>query len=154
MLAFPADSVDADQLLFDLSRFNFGRFVVRNFDVERVSQPGMEQFRIHGFNGFDEAHTYAQQVYADSTLRPVVRRARVVIISEDNLQLLGATYSFDDYAKFYEEKFAPLEIKPELYLDANGQEIRQIYEDELPGDYREEEVEDAPVEDGGEWYSE
>lgn len=154
MLAFPTDSVDADQLLFDLSRFNFGRFVVRNFDVERVSQPGMEQFRIHGFNGFDEAHTYAQQVYADSTLRPVVRRARVVIISEDNLQLLGATYSFDDYAKFYEEKFAPLEIKPELYLDANGQEIRQIYEDELPGDYREEEVEDAPVEDGGEWYSE
>ena len=141
-------------MLFDLSRFNFGRFVVRNFDVERVSQPGMEQFRIHGFNDFDEAHTYAQQVYADSTLRPVVRRARVVIISEDNLQLLGATYSFDDYAKFYEEKFAPLEIKPELYLDANGQEIRQIYEDELPGDYREEEVEEAPVEDGGERYSE
>ena len=84
----------------------------------------------------------------------MVRRARVVIISEDNLQLLGTTYSFDDYAKFYEEKFAPLEIKPELYLDANGQEIRQIYEDELPGDYREEEEEEEPVDDGGEWYSE
>ena len=37
---------------------------------------------------------------------------------------------------------------------ANGQEIRQIYEDELPGDYREEEEEEEPVDDGGEWYSE
>lgn len=153
MLALAADSVDAPQVLYDFSRFNFGHFVVRNFEVLRVSEPGMEQFQVSGFHNFDEAHAYAQQVYADSLLRPVVRRGRVVIISEENLQLLGTAFSFDDYAKYYEEKFAPLEIKPELYLDSEGEEIRQIYEDELPGDYPDIEEEAAPEDDdGGGWY--
>ena len=77
-----------------------------------------------------------------------------MLISDRNLQLLGTSYSFDDYARFYEEKFAPLHIKPELYLDAEGQEIRQIYEDELPEDYQPEPDEEEPVDDGGEWYEE
>ena len=146
--------VDADQLLYDLSRFNFAQFVVRNFDISRVSEPGIEQFRITGFNSFDEAHTYAQQLFADKALSAQLRRARTVLISDRNLQLLGTSYSFDDYARFYEEKFAPLHIKPELYLDAEGQEIRQIYEDELPEDYQPEPDEEEPVDDGGEWYEE
>ncbi len=154
VLAFPADSVDAGQVLYDLSRFNFTRFVVRNFDVSRVSEPGIEQFRIAGFNNFDEAHAYAQQVYADKTMTPLLRRARALIISVANLQLLGTSYSYDDYARFYEEKFAPLHIKPELYLDAEGQEIRQIYEDELPADRQPKTNDDTPADDGGEWYSE
>ena len=154
LLAFPTDSVDADQLLYDLSRFNFAQFVVRNFDISRVSEPGIEQFRITGFNSFDEAHTYAQQLFADKALSAQLRRARTVLISDRNLQLLGTSYSFDDYARFYEEKFAPLHIKPELYLDAEGQEIRQIYEDELPEDYQPEPDEEEPVDDGGEWYEE
>ena len=154
LLALPADSVDAPQVLYDFSRFNFGRFVVRNFEVARVTEPGMEQFHVTGFHNFDEAHAYAQQVYADSLLRPIVRRGRVVIISEENLQLLGTVFSFDDYAKYYEEKYAPLEMKPELYLDSEDEEIRQIYEDELPGDYPDfEDDEEQPEADDDEgWY--
>ena len=97
---------------------------------------------------------HAQQLFADKALSAQLRRARTVLISDRNLQLLGTSYSFDDYARFYEEKFAPLHIKPELYLDAEGQEIRQIYEDELPEDYQPEPDEEEPVDDGGEWYEE
>ena len=51
-----------------------------------------------------------------------------MIILEENLNLLGTKYSFDDYQRFYEEYFSPLEIPEELKLD-NGIIIRG--EDEL-----------------------
>lgn len=50
-------------------------------------------------------------------MKMVLDGIRVVIISEENLRLLGSAFSFDDYKAFYEEHFAPLEIPEDLRLD-------------------------------------
>ena len=73
--------------------------------------------RVGGFLNFDEAHAYVQKLYADPHMSVVLKNIRSVIISEENLQLLGTTFSFDDYKKFYDETFAPLEVPEDLKID-------------------------------------
>ena len=37
VLAFPRDSVNANLVLYDVARFNFSSFVVKDFDLEQMS---------------------------------------------------------------------------------------------------------------------
>lgn len=158
LVAYPTDSVNDDSLLYELARFNFTGFMVRNFDISIQRDPGITQFRVRGFNSFDEAHTYAQKIFTDETLASMLRRTRVVLISEHNADLLGSLYSFDDYKAFYDKTFAPLKINPDLPLDMEDEPVEQHYEDE----YSPEELDrlqdgnntEDTDEDDGEWYNE
>ena len=53
----------------------------------------------------------------------ILEDIRSLLILEENLNMLGSKYSFDDYRKFYEEKFPPISIPEELRID-NGTIIR------------------------------
>jgi hypothetical protein len=117
LLAYPTNSLDENQLLFEMAKYNFSNFMVRNFDINIIESNGISQMQVHGFMSYDEAHAYAQKLYGDSHMNLVLTNIRSVIISEKNLQLLGKVFSFDDYKKFYDEKFAPLQISEELLLD-------------------------------------
>ncbi len=141
LLAYPENSLDENQLLFEMARYNFTNFVVRNFDIEIVPEGGIVQFRIKGFNNFDEAHLYTQKLYADPHMSTLLKGIRSVIISEQNLKLLGTTFSYDDYKAFYDEHFAPLEIPKDLILDDTGVEIRTT-DDEGPEYYEEDDDEE------------
>lgn len=117
MLAYPENSLDENQLLFEMARYNFTNFMVRNFDIEIVKEKGISELILKGFLSFDEVHAYTQKLYGDPHMKTVLDGIRVVIISEDNLRLLGTAFSFDDYKAFYDEHFAPLEIPEDLRLD-------------------------------------
>lgn len=159
LIAYPTDSLNDDQLLYDIAHFNFTGFMVRNFDMNIERGPEITSFRISGFNNFDEAHTYAQKLYSAPKLSDKLKHTRIVLISNKNLELLGIGYSYSEYQAFYEKTFAPLKINPKLPLDASAAPIEQHYEDE----YTDEELENmqnkeedgsSDDEDEGEWYSE
>lgn len=155
VLAYLKDSLNGDRLLYDLARYNFTGFRIRNFDIQRVEDHGISQFRISGFYSFAEVHTYAQALMNDSSIAAAVRKAHVLLISEENLKLIGNGYSYDDYQKFYEQHFAPIEIRPDLRLDQQ-EKPEQHYEEEMPtdnpADKKPKEPKKGEVDDGGEWY--
>ena len=66
--------------------------------------------RISGFLNYDEAWQYARQLYKNEAVTRLLRKARMILISEPNLELLGTHYSYNDYDEFYEEHFVPLKI--------------------------------------------
>ena len=156
-MAYPTGSLPDGQVLYDLAHFNFTGFKVRNFDIVQVRDPQITQLRVAGFNSFAEAHLYAQQLFADARFAADMKKARLVIISASNAELLGTTYSFDDYQKFYDQHFAPLKLAPQLPLDLQEGPVEQHYEDE----YTPEELEQMngkktdtdDSDDDGEWYS-
>ncbi len=117
MLAYPENSLDENQLLYEMARYNFTSFMVRNFDLEIVTSQGLSQLLIRGFLNFDEAHAYMQRLFSDPHMARVLEGIRVVVISEQNLPLLGTAVSYDDYKAFYDEHFAPLQIPEDLRLD-------------------------------------
>ncbi len=130
IIAYPADSVDENQLLYDVARYNFTNFAVRNFEMEQTVQEGLGEMIVKGFNNFDEAHSYAQLLYNEKPMRVHLAHAKLIVISKANMEKLGVDFSIADYMKFYDKTFAPLKIKPELQLDKQI-DIYQS-EDDLP----------------------
>lgn len=162
IIAYPTDSLNDGQLLYNLAHFNFTGFKVRNFDITQLRDAALTQFRVAGFATFDEAHYYVQQLYTVPELVDDLRKTRIFLVSAANLDLIGTTYSFNEYQEFYDKAFAPLELNPQLPLDFQTP-VEPVYEDEY---YTPEELQNLQDEDGtttggeeeeddddGEWYS-
>ena len=110
LLVYRPDSVDGNKLLFELARFNFTNFIVRNFDITTDEQGGLQRMIVGGFLSYDEALQYARQLYGNAGIARMAAKARAIIISDANLDLLGTQYSYNDYDKFYEQHFVPLKV--------------------------------------------
>ncbi len=102
VLAFPRDSVNANLLLYDVARFNFSSFVVKDFDLEPMSFGNVGLLIIKGFGNTRQVDHYRQVMTdKDFTFPPGVRPIR---ISKPNFELLlREGRSFDDYFRFEEE---------------------------------------------------
>ena len=73
---------------------------------------------ISGFLSYDEAHQYDRQLYAiGAPLSGLLTRCRSLIVSEQNLRLLGTSYSYRDYEVFFEQQIAPVEVPKNLQID-------------------------------------
>ena len=110
IIAYQTDSINENQLLFELAKYNFSNFLVRNFEIAREEVEGLERMVISGFKSYDEALQYARQLYSNNNTLRLTRKARAIIISDSNKELLGTQYSYNDYDKFYEKHFVPLRI--------------------------------------------
>lgn len=110
IIAYSPDSLDENRLLFELARFNFTNFIVRNFDINIEDADGVRWMRMSGFRSYDEALQYARQLYTNKAVMANAAKGRAIIISDANLELLGTRYSYNDYDKFYEQHFVPLRI--------------------------------------------
>jgi len=110
IIAYHPDSVDENRLLFELARFNFTGFPVRNFDINIEDADGLRRMTLNGFRNYDEVLQYARALHRQETLKPLLGKTHIIIISEKNLELLGTQYSYADYDKFYEKHFVPLKI--------------------------------------------
>lgn len=137
VLAYPVNSLDEDQLLFELARYNFTSFMVRNFEIEQMKLDVISMMCVKGFLSYDEVHAYAQQLYADPRMRKLLDGIKRLLISDKNLQLLGKQYSFDDYGVFFDEKLAPLNIPDNLRIDET--DLPYVDPDDvIEGEYEEE----------------
>ena len=117
MAVYAPDSVDENRLLFNIARYNFTSYLVRNFDIAIEDVGGMHSMTISGFRNYDEALQYARQLHSQKPVAQLMAHARSVIVSEENRQLLGQQFSYDDYDRFYTRHFAPLKITDEPLLN-------------------------------------
>ena len=128
-----------NQLLYEMARFNFSNFLVRNFDLQIERMEGYSRMLISGFLNFDEALQYARQLTASEEMSTMMHHCRSLVISEHNLTLIGSRYSFHDYDEFYEQTFLPLQI--------SNEELLQMPDYELPTDEEEEDSDDSEAPD-------
>ena len=117
VLAYPKNSLDEDQLLYEMARYNFTSYMVRNFEIEVLDEGDISLMCIKGFLSYDEAHAYAQQLYTDRHMATVLQGIRTLLISDTNLALLGKAFSFDDYKDFFDNRFAPLQLPKNFQID-------------------------------------
>jgi Cytochrome c biogenesis factor len=116
VLAYSPDSVDQNQLLYDMARYNFTSYLVRNFEMTVDTDGPISRMIITGFLSYDEALQYAHQLSANLQMSQRLAGCRRIIISEQNLTLLGTVFSYDDYDLFFEEELAPVEVEQQQLL--------------------------------------
>ena len=141
ILAYEPDSVNENQLLFEMARYNFTNFLVRSFEITIDEDEGMHRMHINGFLSYDEAMQYARQLYADQQMAEKLKDCRSLIISETNLALIGTRFSYDDYQQFYEDTFVPMKISEEKLL-IEPAEIELPDVEDLPSEQQTEQQED------------
>ena len=141
ILAYEPDSVNENQLLFEMARYNFTNFLVRSFDITIDEDEGMHRMHISGFLSYDEAMQYARQLYADQQMAEKLKDCRSLIISETNLALIGTRFSYDDYQQFYEDTFVPMKISEQKLL-IEPAEIELPDVEDLPSEQQTEQQED------------
>ena len=119
LLAYQPDSVNQNQLLFEMAKHNFSNYLVRNFDIVTDQDAnGLCRMLISGFLNYDEARQYARGLHnANGQLATLLRACRHLIVSEDNLRLLGTSYSYRDYELFFEKQIEPVEISTRSLLE-------------------------------------
>ena len=117
MIAYKPDSTDENRLLFELAKYNFTSFLVRNFDIAVEDADGIHRMKVSGFRNYDEALQYVRQLFTNKIITSLIGRNRTIIISEKNLPLLGRQFSYDNYARFYDKHFAPIKISNEQLLN-------------------------------------
>lgn len=145
LIASQTDSVNVNQMLYELAKYNFTNFLVRNFDITTDEENGISRMMVSGFLSYDEALQYARRLYDNNEMMSMLRKCRHLIISEHNLKLIGTKYSYNDYESFYEEKLAPIPVSDEELL--NSQRPTDIVSDEEETEKTEDENgEEAPVE--------
>ena len=130
LLAYRADSVDANQMLYELAKYNFTNFMVRNFDIAVDEDNGISRMMVSGFLNYDEALQYARQLYSSPDMAKALKGCRRIIISEDNLKLLGTRYSYVEYEKFFEKELAPLPVSEEQLLTVPATVVQEEEPDE------------------------
>ena len=132
VLAYSPDSVDQNQLLYDIAKYNFTSYLVRNFDINIDTDGAISRMMVSGFRSYDEALQYAHQLSANLQMTQRLAGCRRIIISDQNLPLLGTAYSYDDYDIFYQEELAPVPVTKQQLLLQPDTIVEEEKEDDLP----------------------
>lgn len=144
VVAYERDSINENQLLFEMAQYNFSNFTVRNFDIEMEKTEGISLLKVKTFMNYDEAYIYFHRLTNNREMAYKMEGLKMFIISEDNMKKLTRGLSYADYFEFYDEVFdriGKLQIDEGL-LDEPGVEIQDpddLYEQVGDGDY---EIED------------
>ena len=104
VLAFAVDTINPNILLYNVARYNFATFAVRDFDLEPMQFGPLGLLAVKGFADRAEASRYLTMMLADpeSGITPEVRP--IVISQPDFTRLIGAGLSLDDYLNGGEEE--------------------------------------------------
>ena len=97
---------------------------------------------VSGFLNYDEVLQYARKLYASADMAAKLRKCRSLLISQQNLALIGARFSYDDYDDFYQKTFLPMEVSDEQLLSIPEHVDQPDIEDEGSDDGGEEEEEE------------
>lgn len=105
VIAFPRDSINPNTVLYEVARFNFSSFIVKDFDLEMMSFSNIGLIIVKGFNNLKELEHYRSVMErSDINLPPEVMP---IMISKANFEILiKEGRSFEDYFRFREEDTA------------------------------------------------
>lgn len=144
VLAFPLDSVSANALLYDVARFNFGAFVVRDFDLEQMNFGRIGLLIIKGFDNMRQLEHYRTVMERDPDFK-LPPEVRPIMISVANFELLlREGRSFDEYFRFEAEAPA-LAIEQQEQAEEGEQPVEEPNQ-ENPDEIGENQEESAPAE--------
>lgn len=106
MLAYEDGKVNENLLLYEIAKYNFSSFVVKNYDITFEHEGGIGMLQIRPFINYNEARQYMHQLYNNKDMGEKLKGLRAIVISEENYELLVKFYSFDKYEEFYNEELA------------------------------------------------
>jgi tetratricopeptide (TPR) repeat protein len=105
---FPKGSINDNLLLFTVASFNFGNFMVNDFELKKADiSEEIGSLEIAGFNNLSEVMQYYNMIYQTSGYAKELEQTVVIVpVSQENYTTLINGKSLNDYMLFFEEHFS------------------------------------------------
>ena len=96
-----SESMNINSLLYDLAAFNFTKFMVKDYDLNKRTSAGVTYICI-GTESYEETEWYERTMLAEPTLQGRITLDQVdrVIISEENLKLIEQGKTWEEYKEW------------------------------------------------------
>lgn len=113
LLVYPTGSLPNNQLLFAVAAYNFGNFMVKEFDLTIEEAGPMTLLMINGFVSLEEILQYSRMIYGtEGYASTFTKEVTLLPISEDNYETLMRGKTLEEYIEFFEESYG--EVAPEM----------------------------------------
>ncbi len=111
VVAYENNSLNENQLLYEMARYNFQNFPVRNFDINIERGDGIDMLQIRPFLNYDESYIYLRKLEMDEDMAYKMEGLKYFVISSHNLNLITRRgMSFSDYFDWYDETYNEEEL--------------------------------------------
>lgn len=95
------ENVNLNSLLYDLAAFNFTKFMVKDYDLNKRTSGGLTYICV-GTESYEETEWYERTMLAEPTLQGRITLDQVdrIIISEENLKLIEQGKTWEEYKEW------------------------------------------------------
>jgi len=105
LLGFKTDSINQNDLLFEVAKFNFENYLTRDFDLEIIDTGGgISVLVISGFDDLDMLLDYHDRMDESQTLM-LPEGLYMIDISDPNFRLLLSGKTFEEYFEWVEKTY-------------------------------------------------
>lgn len=145
LLAYATDSISQNDLLFEVAKFNFENYLIKDFDLEIINTGLLSLLVIKGFDNYDDLLDYREKMtyHAGLTLPAGVT---AINISEANFRTLLEGKTFEEYFQFIGEDALDEENGEQIYTpeeederEENSSDNEETANDEMVNIGQEEE---------------
>ncbi|MDE6049330.1 MAG: tetratricopeptide repeat protein [Paramuribaculum sp.] len=103
LLSYPLDSVNANEILYDVARFNFNTFNIRDFDLEQLEFGNLGILLIKGFANIGEVSRYRAMLEGAGGVRLPAEVVPIVVSEENFAVILRNGLTLDMYIRAAED---------------------------------------------------
>lgn len=95
------ENVNLNSLLYDLAAFNFTKFMVKDYDLNKRTSAGLTYICV-GTESYEETEWYERTMLAEPTLQGRITLDQVerIIISDENLKLIEQGKTWEEYKEW------------------------------------------------------
>lgn len=118
LFMFESNEEHKNELIYDLARFNFKNFIVREYDIEASTSSGLDIVTVKPYPALEELLFYEGLMRRDfGFMTHLPPGTKIIPISDTNYEILMKGKSLQDYERFYEEQILrkpkePQTVKP------------------------------------------
>ncbi|NDV67316.1 tetratricopeptide repeat protein [Dysgonomonas sp. 25] len=105
LLFYRANSIDRNELLYQVADYNFSNYIVQTFDLNFEQDLPLEMLQIKGFEQYANVRSYINKAFLPEGLAHKLDPSILMVpVSEENSRLL-LRKGIDEYITFYKDAF-------------------------------------------------
>lgn len=133
LLAYATDSISQNDLLFEVAKFNFENYLIKDFDLEIINTGLLSLLVIRGFDNYADLLDYREKMtYRSGLVLPAGVTA--INISETNFRTLLEGRTFEEYFQFIGEDVSGNEETDASYFEDDTEEDAEAFSGEEESD--------------------
>lgn len=106
LLMFKTNTVDRNELLYQVADYNFSNYVIQIFDLSFETDPPYDILQMRGFKSFANVRSYVNKAFSEEGLMTRIDTAILAMpISVDNYTKALPRLCMDQYTTFFAEHF-------------------------------------------------